>query len=105
MVWGRSVVLGLQVGLAGERGERGYGKREDALLSGQARLHKRSAAAGWRAPHHPLPPPNPCAPQPLVPSRQQEDDLGLPRPLLRWRDAEPLLEDDPRFAHMPDSAR
>jgi hypothetical protein len=35
--------------------------------------------------------------QPLLPSREQEEATGLPRPLLRWREAQPLLEHDHRF--------
>lgn len=43
--------------------------------------------------------------QPLVPPREQEADLGLPRSLTRWRDAEPLLEEDERFGAFPEESR
>ena len=43
--------------------------------------------------------------QPLIPSREQQQASGLPKPLLRWRDAEPLLEDDPRFGALAEEYR
>lgn len=43
--------------------------------------------------------------KPLIPSREQQQSSGLPKPLLRYRDAEPLLEDDPRFARLPEEYR
>ena len=51
------------------------------------------------------PPPTPPTTQPLVPSRDQEQATGLPKPLQRWRDAEPLLEGDPRFEGLRDEQR
>ena len=41
--------------------------------------------------------------QPLIPSQADQAAAGgrLPKPLLRYRDAEPLLEDDERHQHMP----
>ncbi|PSC72075.1 pre-mRNA-processing 40C isoform X1 [Micractinium conductrix] len=35
--------------------------------------------------------------KPLIPSYDQEQSSGLPKPLQRWRDAAPLLDDDERF--------
>ncbi|KAL4853106.1 Pre-mRNA-processing protein 40C [Chlorella vulgaris] len=44
--------------------------------------------------------------KPLIPTQQQQAAAGgLPKPLLRYRDAEPLLEDDPRFAALTDRQR
>lgn len=39
--------------------------------------------------------------QPLLPSREQEELSGLSKPLTRWRDAEPLLEEDARCQRLP----
>lgn len=99
---------------AGWRAVLGRGPGGGAATAG-ALMEAGARAAGGRGegPHGPRPAaaPHPAAPaaspapQPLVPSRQQEEELGLPRPLLRWRDAEPLLEEDPRCARMPDGAR
>lgn len=47
----------------------------------------------------------PPTPQPLIPSREDEHQFGLPKPLGRWRDAEPLLEEDARCARMPPDFR
>ncbi len=58
-------------------------------------------------PAHASPPPSSPTPpsQPLIPSRDDEYQFGLPKPLLRWRDAEPLLEDDARCTRMPPDFR
>lgn len=45
------------------------------------------------------------APQPLVPTHEQQQSYGLPKPLLRWHDAEPLLEDDERFGRLSSQDR
>lgn len=53
-------------------------------------------------PHDTCPPARPrCPPpQPLIPTHEQEQSYGLPKPLLRWHDAEPLLEEDERFGRL-----
>lgn len=43
--------------------------------------------------------------QPLIPSREDEYQFGLPKPLSRWRNAEPLLEEDARCSRMPPEFR
>jgi hypothetical protein len=52
----------------------------------------------------------PCPPaaaplQPLIPSREQQEEAGLPKPLLRYKDAEPLLGEDPRYERFPEEYR
>jgi hypothetical protein len=43
--------------------------------------------------------------QPLIPSREQQEEAGLPKPLLRYKDAEPLLGEDPRYERFPEEYR
>lgn len=43
--------------------------------------------------------------KPLVPTHEQQQSYGLPKPLLRWHDAEPLLEDDERFGRLSSQDR
>lgn len=92
---------GAVCGAGGVPGPRG-GCGGKVTLSGDAPA---SAPAACMPGPDSLSPPA-CPPlQPLVPPREQEEATGLPRPLLRYRDAEPLLEDDPRFGRMPEEYR
>lgn len=43
--------------------------------------------------------------QPLLPNKEQQGVTGLPRPLLRWREAQILLEHDHRFQALGDAHR